>query len=68
MNYFTEEPKYQHGDAPKIGIILANLGTPDSLSTHAVRKYLQQFLNGSKSSRDTTIHLVLDSSFHHSRI
>ena len=44
MNYFTKEPQYQHGDVPKIGIILANLGTPDSLSTHAVRKYLQQFL------------------------
>jgi len=39
-----KEPSYQHGDAPKIGVILANLGTPDSLSTHAVRKYLQQFL------------------------
>ena len=44
MNYFIKEPQYQHGDVPKIGIILANLGTPDSLSTHAVRKYLQQFL------------------------
>jgi protoporphyrin/coproporphyrin ferrochelatase len=44
MNYFTKEPQYQHGDPPKIGVILANLGTPDSLSTQAVRKYLQQFL------------------------
>ena len=44
MSYFIKEPPYQHGDAPKIGIILANLGTPDSLSTQAVRKYLQQFL------------------------
>ena len=30
MSYYNQEPKYKHGDPPKIGIILANLGTPES--------------------------------------
>ena len=30
MSYYKKEPDYKHGDPPKIGIILANLGTPDA--------------------------------------
>ena len=44
MSYYNEEPKYEHGDPPKIGIILANLGTPREPKAPAVRKYLGQFL------------------------
>lgn len=44
MNYYKEEPNYKHGDAPKIGIILANLGTPDAPRSKELRKYLGQFL------------------------
>src|SRR5690606_7803801 len=35
------EPAY-HG---RIGVLLANLGTPDSLDTGAVRRYLREFLS-----------------------
>ena len=44
MSYYNQEPSYKHGDTPKIGIILANLGTPEEPKTAAVRKYLGQFL------------------------
>ena len=44
MNFYNNEPKYKHGDTPKIGIILANLGTPDAPDAKSLRKYLGQFL------------------------
>jgi ferrochelatase len=44
MSFYNKEPKYTHGDIPKIGIILANLGTPEKPTSSALRKYLQQFL------------------------
>ena len=44
MSYYQKEPGYSHGDIPKIGIILANLGTPEKPTSAALRKYLQQFL------------------------
>ena len=30
MAYYNKEPKYTHGNEPKVGIILANLGTPEN--------------------------------------
>jgi ferrochelatase len=45
MAYFNPEPKYQHGDQLKIGILLANLGTPDAPNAAALRPYLRQFLS-----------------------
>ncbi len=44
MAYFNPEPPYQHGDQFKVGILLANLGTPDAPTAKALRPYLQQFL------------------------
>src|SRR6056300_1894231 len=44
MSYYQKEPGYTHGDIPKIGIILANLGTPEKPTAAALRKYLQLFL------------------------
>lgn len=44
MAYYHPEPPYQHGDQAKVGILLANLGTPDAPTTKALRPYLQQFL------------------------
>lgn len=44
MAYFHKEPKFEHGQQPKIGILLSNLGTPDAPNKKALRKYLQQFL------------------------
>jgi ferrochelatase len=44
MAYFKPEPPYQHGDPLKVGILLANLGTPDAATAPALRRYLGQFL------------------------
>ena len=44
MAYFNPEPNYQHGDQAKVGILLANLGTPDAPTSKALKKYLGQFL------------------------
>ena len=44
MSYFNSEPNYEHGDQLKVGILLANLGTPDAPTAKALRPYLQQFL------------------------
>jgi protoporphyrin/coproporphyrin ferrochelatase len=44
MAYFKAEPSYQHGDQAKVGILLANLGTPDAPTPKALKRYLGQFL------------------------
>lgn len=44
MAYYNTEPDYKHGDQLKVGILLANLGTPDAPTAKALRPYLQQFL------------------------
>ena len=48
MAYYNSEPKYQHGDQLKVGILLANLGTPDAPSAQALRPYLRQFLSDTR--------------------
>lgn len=45
MAYFNTEPPYAHGDQPRVGILLANLGTPDAPTGPALRRYLKQFLS-----------------------
>lgn len=44
MAFYKTEPKQQHDSQPKVGILLANLGTPDAPTAKALRPYLQQFL------------------------
>ena len=44
MSYYNPEPPYSHGDQLKVGILLANLGTPDAATAPALRRYLGQFL------------------------
>ena len=44
MSYYNPEPDYNHGDQLKVGILLANLGTPDAATATALRRYLGQFL------------------------
>lgn len=44
MAYYNPEPEYKHGDQLKVGILLANLGTPDAPTAKALRPYLKQFL------------------------
>jgi ferrochelatase len=36
---------FQHDDLPKLGILLANLGSPDAPTPAAVRRYLKEFLS-----------------------
>ena len=44
MAYYNPEPPFYHNDQLKVGIILANLGTPDASTAKALRPYLGQFL------------------------
>ena len=48
MTYYNPEPPYQHGDQLKVGILLANLGTPDAPTGAALRPYLRQFLSDTR--------------------
>lgn len=45
---YIPEPKYAHGDQLKVGILLANLGTPDAPTAKALRPYLRQFLSDAR--------------------
>ncbi|XAH22106.1 ferrochelatase [Xylophilus sp. GW821-FHT01B05] len=45
MPPFAPEPTFAHGQAPRIGVLLCNLGTPDAPTPAAVRRYLAQFLS-----------------------
>jgi len=38
-------PDYQHGTAEKLGVLMVNLGTPESPEVPAVRRYLAEFLS-----------------------
>ena len=43
MGIFQQEPQRRLGD--KVGVLLMNLGTPESTDTSAVRAYLKEFLS-----------------------
>ena len=45
MPRYAAEPGYRHGTARKTAVLLVNLGSPESPTTRAVRKYLKQFLS-----------------------
>lgn len=45
MSRYPAETEYSHGSVPRIGVLVANLGTPDAPTTKAVRRYLRQFLS-----------------------
>ena len=55
MAYYNPEPDYEHGDQLKVGILLANLSTPDAPSSVALRRYLRQFLSDTSSLSDLSI-------------
>ncbi|MBE8157922.1 MAG: ferrochelatase [Betaproteobacteria bacterium] len=45
MARFLGGGEYRHGGEEKIGVLLANLGTPEAPTAKALRKYLRQFLS-----------------------
>jgi ferrochelatase len=44
-NLFPGDPHFQHGEVPAVGILVANLGTPDAPTRPALRRYLKEFLS-----------------------
>lgn len=45
MRRYLPEPKFAHGNAENIGIVLVNLGTPSAPTRKALRRYLKEFLS-----------------------
>lgn len=45
MSRFIAEPSRTHGQPPRTGVLLVNLGTPDKPDTPSLRRYLKQFLS-----------------------
>jgi ferrochelatase len=44
MPEYLGQPGFPHGEVPAVGILLANLGTPDAPDTPSLRRYLREFL------------------------
>lgn len=44
MPEYFGQPGYRHTETPAVGVLLANLGTPDAPDTPALRRYLREFL------------------------
>lgn len=44
MPRYLPEPKFAHGTAENIGVLLVNLGTPTAPTRNALRTYLKEFL------------------------
>ena len=42
---YQPEPSFQHGNLPKTGILLINLGTPAAPTAKALKPYLKEFLS-----------------------
>ena len=55
---FLGEENFSHEDKQKVGVIICNLGSPDSYSTKDVRKYLREFLSDTRV-RSTKNNLVV---------
>ena len=45
MREYRREADFQHGEVPAVGVLLANLGTPDAPTPAAVKTYLEEFLS-----------------------
>ncbi len=45
MIRYLGEPGFEHGEIPALGLLLANLGTPEAPTARALRPYLREFLS-----------------------
>jgi len=45
MARYRPEPAHTHGQTPRTGVLLVNLGSPDAPTAKALRPYLKQFLS-----------------------
>lgn len=45
MSRFRPEPPHTHGTAPRTGVLLVNLGTPEAPTRASLRRYLKEFLS-----------------------
>src|SRR5690606_14282208 len=45
MSAYRDEPGFAHGQPAAVGILLANLGTPEAPTAPALRRYLREFLS-----------------------
>jgi protoporphyrin/coproporphyrin ferrochelatase len=45
MPEYRGEPDFAHGEVPAVGVLLANLGTPEAPTAEALRPYLREFLS-----------------------
>ncbi|HEX3126465.1 MAG TPA: ferrochelatase [Thermoanaerobaculia bacterium] len=44
MPEYFGQPDFKHTEIPAVGVLVANLGTPDAADTPALRRYLGEFL------------------------
>jgi ferrochelatase len=44
-NIYRGNPGFKHGEVPAVGVLLANLGTPEAPTAKALRPYLREFLS-----------------------
>ncbi|MBK1735297.1 ferrochelatase [Halorhodospira abdelmalekii] len=44
MRLYSNKSVFRHDDMPVMGVLVANLGTPDEPTTTALRRYLREFL------------------------
>jgi ferrochelatase len=44
MPHYLGLPQFDHGSAPRLGVLLVNLGTPDAPTAGPVRRFLAEFL------------------------
>lgn len=45
MPAYSAKSNFSHADKPRLGVLLANLGTPDAPTAPALRRYLREFLS-----------------------
>ncbi|MCG5531636.1 ferrochelatase [Halorhodospira halochloris] len=44
MRLYSNKSSFSHDEMPVLGVLVANLGTPDEPTTNALRRYLREFL------------------------